>query len=250
VNPEVLLIAQQMAEEMSANGAVATVLMGSHVRGEEHSGSDVDLTFIGRDEDGWLERHGSHLVSVYWRSEDSVASGFSNPAVAGGLVPAWRQALVIHDLHGIATRLKQQAESWEWDSISSECDRWVAEQISSYAEEVHRLVGCLGLGNKLMAAVVRSVLATRLAMVLAVHQRLFYDTESKLWDLVGRRAGDRWTALQAKALGIGGEPFQTTCEASLELYALAVVQTKHLFNEIQHRVVEHACSVAGHRIKL
>ena len=249
VDPEVLRIAQQMAKEMIANGAMATVLMGSHLRGEAHAESDVDLIFIGRDEEGRLERRGNHLVSVYWRSAENLTSDFDNPAVAGGLVPAWRHALVIDDPDGIASQLKRQAESWKWDSISRKCDAWVAEQISTLAEEVHRLVGSLGVGNVLMAAVVRSVLATRLATVIAVHLRLFYDTENRLWDTVDREMGDHWTALQAKALGIGNESFRVTCKASLELYAVAVIRTKHLFNKSQYEVVKHACAIAGHPMR-
>lgn len=249
MNTEVLLIAQQLAKEMSANGAVATVLMGSHVRGEAHEESDVDLTFIGRDEEGRLERRGNHLVSVYWRSAESVTKGFSNPAAVGGLVPAWRRSLIIHDPNGIAFKLKRHAESWQWDSIGSQCDRWVAEQISAYAEEVHRLVGSLRLGNMLAVADVRNALTGRLAWILAVHLRLLYDTDNKVLDLVGREMGDRWTALQAKAFGLGDESFRTTCEAALELYAVAVAQTKHLLNDTEYRVAEHACAIAGHPIQ-
>ncbi|MEW6754661.1 MAG: nucleotidyltransferase domain-containing protein [Candidatus Latescibacterota bacterium] len=248
MNPVVLRIAQDLAREMAAEGAAATVLMGSHVRGEAHGESDIDLTFIGRDEDGWLERRAGHLVSAYWRKAETVLAGFDTPAVAGGLVPAWRQALAVHDPQGVALSLKRQAESWQWSAIEETCDRWVAQEIASYAEEVHRLVGCLRTGNLLMAAVVRSVLAMRLATVLSVHLRLFYETENRLWDLVGRTMGERWTLVQARALGSGGEPFQATCAAALELYTVAAAHTTHLMDQTQSRVVAHACALAAQQL--
>ena len=159
VNPEVLRIAQNVTKEMISTGALAAVMMGSHVRGEAHANSDIDLTFIGRDGESWLERRANHLVSVYWRSAETIAKEFSVPAIAGGLVPAWRRAFIIHDPDGIASQLKRQAETWNWDSIDKQCDIYVSEEISAFAEEIHRLVGSLKSGNMLMAAIVRSVLA-------------------------------------------------------------------------------------------
>jgi hypothetical protein len=251
VNPDVLAVAQQLADEMSAMRAVATVLMGSYARGTAHSESDVDLTFIGTDEEGWLERRGNHLVSVSWHSTERVIRGFDNPEIAGLIVPAWRNAFLVSDPQGIGAGLKQQAESWRWDRISRRCDLWVAKQVVGYAEEVHRLIGCLERGNLLMAAVVRSVLADRLAMVLAVHLRIFYQSENELWDLVSRAMGQPAEGVQARALGTGDESFRTTCEASLQLYVLAAEQTMHLMSEVQRQVVEYACALAkrGMRIR-
>lgn len=245
VNHQVLAIAQELAAEMRSRGASAAVLMGSYVRGDAHAESDIDLTFVGRDEPGRLERRGDHLVSITWRAVDSIRSGLRNPAEVGGLVPAWRQAMVIHDPDGIAARLKQEADAWSWEPIGSACDRWVAEQITGWAEEVHRVVGCRKRGNVLMTGVERSVLAIRLATVLAVHLRLLYDTENHLWAFVSEQMGEPWATVQSAALGTGGETFAATCDAALRLYGLAADRTRHLLDETQDPVVRHACGIAG-----
>jgi hypothetical protein len=243
MNSEVLHIAQQLAVEMVAKGALATVLMGSHVRGEAHVESDIDITFLGKDIDTRVERRGNYLVSLYWRKPESVISGFGDPSVVSGLVPAWRQALIIHDPQGIALKLKRQAESWQWDSVAIRCDRWVAEQISLLAEDVQRLVGNLKRGNKFVAADHRNELNQTLAWILAVHLRLFWETDNKVLYMVCHEMGERWTVLQTKALGIGDEAFMVTCEAALELYVDAVGKTKHLMNDIEYQVVEHTCTI-------
>jgi predicted nucleotidyltransferase len=248
VHPDILQLAQAMAQEMAVRGAVAALLGGSHARGEAHSESDIDLTFIGRDATGWLERRAGHLVSIDWRSPESIRTDLRNPAAAGWLVPALRNARILHDPQDVAAGLKREAEAWTWDSLSRECDAWVAGEITGYAEEVHRLAGSLGRGNWSMAAVVRAVLAIHLAPVLSVHLRLFYNTENELWDGVSQALGEPWAGVQAAALGIGNESFAATCAAALQLYTLGAAEVRSLLDERQSAVVEHACELADHCI--
>ncbi len=249
IDPEVLNLAHEMAREKIAQGARAVLLMGSHVRGDSYSESDIDLTFIGRDEECKMQRRGEFLVSEYWRSIDSIRGSFRDPSEVGGIIPALRRALVIYDPDGLAAQLKREAEAWTWDKISDQCDVWVAEQITGYTEEVHRLVGNLKLGRVWVAAVVRCVLSVRVGMILAVYLRIFYETENRLWDLVSEAMGDRWTRVQGAALGTGDESFEETCAAALELFALAASKVRHLLNEEQYNVVAHACVIAGHPLK-
>jgi hypothetical protein len=246
VSPEVLDLAHKMACEMAAQGAEAVLLMGSQVRGDPYSESDIDLRPIGEDREAKLERRGQFLVSVYWQSADSVRKLFRDPCEAGGIVPALRGAYALYDPDGVAAQLRREAEAWSWDAIDEQCDAWVAEQITGYAEEVHRLVGNLRLGRVWAAAVVRCVLSFRMGMILAVHHRILYETENRLWDLVGEVMGDRWRPVQGTALGTGQESFQETCDAALELYALVGSEVKHLFDARQRDVVAHACRIAGY----
>jgi len=160
------------------------------------------------------------------------------------IIPAWRSALIIYDPGGVASAIKDDAKRWRWESLSRESDEWVAEHITGWAEEVHRLVGSLQLGRRSISAVVRSTLAMKMAPILAVHQRVFYDTENQLWDLVSARMGTEWSEVQSAALGEGGEDFEDTCEAALELYALTAHEVRHLLNRKQLQVVAHACKVA------
>ena len=131
VHPAVFEIAHEFADEMAAQGAMATLLMGSHVRGEAHAESDVDLTFIGRDEECILKRRGGHLVSLYWRSPESVEGAMHDPAAAGGVVPGLRGALIVRDPDGVASQLKARADSWNWAAIDKRCDLDITGQCTT-----------------------------------------------------------------------------------------------------------------------
>jgi hypothetical protein len=58
--------------------------------------------------------------------------------------------------------------------------------------------------------------------------------------------GTEWTRLQSIALGEDHQNFKDTCEAVLQLYATAAQEVRHLLNQRQLQVVEHACEIAGH----
>ncbi|MGH2584731.1 MAG: hypothetical protein ACRDJE_07430, partial [Dehalococcoidia bacterium] len=111
--------------------------------------------------------------------------------------------------------------------------------------EVHKLVNSLAAGNRWMAAVQRSLLALRMAPILAVQHGLLYETENRLWDLIAERMGSEWRALQSAAFAENGEPLEESCTAALALYAHTVAETRHLLTTEQKAVVAHACRLAG-----
>ncbi len=245
VDPKVMRLASRLASELTERGAQAVILGGSQARGDAHPESDIDLFVVGRGPSYRLERRGRYLIGVSWSTERQYRQSFGTPPLAGGAVPFWRQALTLRDAQGVAAALRQKALEWTWDSIDSRCDSWVAEELTGYAEEVHRLVGRLQAGHRLAAAVQRAVLAIRLAQILAVHHRILYETENVLWDAVATRMGDDWARTQAAALGLADESFEETCRAALRLYVLAAHAVRHLLDERQRPVVDHACELAS-----
>jgi hypothetical protein len=116
----------------------------------------------------------------------------------------------------------------------------VAEEITALAEEAHKLVAALRAGHRTTAAAQRSVLALRPAQILAVHRRILYGSENRLWDLVADAMGGEWRGAQSAALGLSGEPLEETCRAALRLYDLAVAETHALLDERQRGVVRYA----------
>ena len=154
--------------------------------------------------------------------------------------------MVLHDPEGLAASLVRRAREWTWEPLERRCDGWVAEQITGYAEEVQKLVCALGSGRRSTAGVQRSLLAVRLAPILAVHYSILYDSENLLWDLVGDAMGEEWREAQFIALGLGGEAFEEGCAAALKMYGLAAAEASRLLDERQRRVVRHACILAGH----
>lgn len=246
VDPKVMRLAHAMARDAEEQGAKAVLLMGSQVRGDSYAESDVDLTFIGKDQNGEVLRRGEFLVSISWRSLETTRKLLREPSEVGGLVPALRNAFIVWDPEGLASQLKEETRSWKWESISEQCDSWVAEQIAGYTEDVQRLLGHLRLGRLWVTAVFRNVISVRMAMVLAVHLRILYETENRLWDLVSTEMGDHWTKVQGASLGVGNETFEETCKATFELYSLAASKARHLMNKKQREAVAHTCELIGY----
>lgn len=244
VDPAAWDVVAAVAARLHEQGATAVVLTGSHARGTATAESDIDLHPIGDGPRYLLERVGRFLVSIAWRTPDEVRADFRAPLEAPGVVPAWRQALVVLDPHGIAAALQAEARAWTWDAIGDAAvDAAVAEEFAGYAEEVHKLVANLRRGQALVAAVQRSVLALRMARVLALHLRLLYDSEDALWGLVAAQLGPRWEAAQAAALCLGGETLPDSCAAALELFVQAHRQVDRLLDPRQAAVVEHALAL-------
>ena len=234
---------EEMTRRLVAEGARAVVLTGSHARSAAGPQSDIDVTAIGDgdvDPNARMEVHLGELFSIAWRTADGERATMSDPARAGAAVPAWRAVRVLHDPDGIAAALQAESQAWRWEDIGAASDAWVAEQVTAYAEEVHKLVGALARGDQLGAAIQRSILALRLGPIMAVAERIMYESENVLWHLLDERLGDPWRSTQAAALGMGGMSGATPAEATLELYRLAADRAHALLDERQRAVVERA----------
>jgi hypothetical protein len=239
-------IALQITEELAESGARAVALVGSHTSGDAGPESDLDLLAVGPE--SWnLQRRGGLLVSVSSKPFEEYREAFTLPQEVCAVVPGWRGAVILHDPEGLAAALVREAREWDWGPLERRCDAWVAEQVTGYAEEVHKLVAALRGGSTSTAAVQRSLLAVRLAPVLAVHRRVLYGSENRLWDLVSDAMGEEWRREQAVALGQGDETFEEACTAALRLYELASVEVAPLLDERQRDVVGYALAIAGRR---
>ena len=238
-------IALQIKEELIDTGAQAVALVGSHAVGGAGPESDLDILAIGPASYAWSLRRRGLLVSVSSRPLDEYRESFTRPQDVCAVVPGWRGAVIFHDPEGLAAALVREANDWSWGPLRRRCDAWVAEQVTGYAEEVHKLVAALRDGNTSTAAVQRSLLAVHLAPVLAVRRRILYGSENRLWDLVSDAMGEEWRREQARALGQGDESFEETCTAALRLYVLAADDVRPLLDRLQREVVDYALAMAG-----
>ena len=241
-----LVVARQVAEELAEDGTGAAVLVGSHARGDAGPDSDVDVLAAGPRTFAFrLELRGGMLVSASSQPFEAYRREMADPGSVCTAVPGWREAVVLHDPEGKAGALIEEARAWTWGPLERRCDGWVAEEITALAEEAHKLVAALRAGHRTTAAVQRSVLALRPAQVLAVHRRILYGSENRLWDLVADAVGGEWRVAQTAALGLNGEPLEETCRAALELYGLAVDNVYQLLDERQRDVANHARLLAA-----
>ncbi len=244
---EVAIVAL-VAADLVSDGAQAVVLGGSVARGDAHRFSDLDMVAIGAAGGGpeyALRVVDGRLVSVSWRTGDDVRALIDSPADAGGAVPAWRAARIVHDQKGWAAALQEFARGWSWSRIDAACDEYVADATVGLAEEVLRLAGMLEVGNLAAAAAMRNVLALRLPMVMAVHHRILYDSENALWAAVDAAMGPAWTADAAAAAGIATVDLAAGCAAAGAMYTAAVAAARPLIGADGRAVVDLASEVAA-----
>lgn len=226
----------RVASLLVAAGAEAVVLMGSHARGQGHRYSDLDVLAIGdgtsrlREFDGWQ-------VSEQWSSEADARAMLYNPTEVGCSVPGWRTTRILHDPTGCAAGLKAEADAWTWTLVGDKPNHEVAKQLVGNCEEVHRLVGNLMCERWMAAAFVRSVLALHCAGILAIHLRLLYATENRLWSMVAETMGAQWSATQEAAFGFRGEDVRESALAALRLFELTAQAAESVLDGSQRDVM-------------
>jgi hypothetical protein len=230
--------------DLVAVGTSGVLLLGSQVRGDAHEHSDVNLVALGDGPDYMLRQVHELLMSVSWRPPEAVRAAFANPREAGGAVPGWRSALILHDADGELASLVAAARAWRWSDIEEQRRAWIAGELTVHAEEVHRLVGSLATGRRTAAAVNRNLLATQLPVIAAVHHQILYDSQHRLYDLAATAMGERWLQSQQAALALRGEALEDSCRAALDLYAMLVPTVEDYLSAEQRAVATAASDLA------
>lgn len=231
-------IAERLARSLGDQGALAVALVGSHARNDATAESDLDLAVVGEGPHYRLEVHDGLLVSLGWATAEEQRRRLYDPVYLGTHVTAWREAVLLHDPERVGTLIKHEARAWRWEQVSDRVNEWVAESLTGFTEEVHKLVTSLERRQTTLAAVQRSILALRLAPMLALHRRILYGSENRLWDIVAQEMGLAWRDAQAAAFGIGGAGLDDGCKAALRLFAISAHDMMPLLDDRQRAVVE------------
>ncbi|WP_051304047.1 nucleotidyltransferase domain-containing protein [Calidithermus chliarophilus] len=240
----------EVLEEFVPPEAVGVGLLGSFARGQGQRYSDLDLNIFvprapeERAERYTLRRRSGRLISLKKLTLEAQRAELSRPQDAVWAVPGLRQMRVLYDPHGGLARLKAEAEAFAWEGLEHEADAFVSYEVLTGAEEVHKVLG--GLERQDPSKVVYATLGLGLgaARLMAVHKRLFIESENRYFDLLYRALGREspWSRAHKLAVGWKAGAFERRGIAALQLYwetfmeVQAVVREEHL--EVVHPTLQ------------
>jgi hypothetical protein len=243
VDEEIRALAERVSKRLVDQGAKATLLTGSHARGNARPDSDVDIFAVGEGPSGWMEIVDGRLVSVYWWSAEETRRRMLDPEFAVLAVRAWRDGILLDDPTGVGAELQREANEWTWEKIEREADAWVAEKLVVWAEYVMKLAAAVSGDRRLDAAAIRAQLVVELAELFAVRRRMIEESENGFWETVAELGGQRWRTALERALLETDE--QAATAGALELFELLVDDMREALDERQREVVDHALTGAG-----
>ena len=241
-------LARRLVDELDPRGTAAVVLAGSWVRGDAHEASDLDLWVVGRrGRDRILERDGRMVCVKFSRVADERRE-MRNPGRVDGAILGWRNAKILRDPTGVAARLRAEARRFRWSRLHPARERYVADQLAGWAEEVAKLLRALATGERDTAAVQRNLLANRMAFLRLIGRERLWETENGLWELAARTESRAFRSAQRAALGSDRADWRRSCEAALRLYALTAQASLPMLRGENRRIIVTACRRAGYPI--
>jgi predicted nucleotidyltransferase len=243
VDPDIRALVDAVSERLVGQGAKATLLTGSHARGQARPNSDIDLFAVGEGPDGWMEVAEGRLVAVYWWTAKEVRRRLLDPESALLTVRSWRDGRLIDDPAGVGAELQREARDWTWEKIEREADAWVADKLVVWSEYLPKLAGALDAERLLDAAAVRSQLTVQLAELFAVRRRLVEESENGFWETVSDAGGPAWRQALEHALRPEGE--EEGAAGAVELFRLLAEEVEPNLDERQRGVIEYALSASS-----
>lgn len=246
---QVLRIASRLADELDPRGTAAVVLAGSWARGDAHVASDIDLWVVGRPPRTCVLERDGYMVCVKFSRAADERREMRDPGRIDGAILGWRGARILRDPRGVAARLRAEARRFRWSMVGAARERYVADQLAGWAEEVAKLLRALDTGERETAAVQRNLLANRMAFLRLIAREHLWETENGLWEFAGRTESSAFRGAQRAALGTDRPDWRASCEASLRLYALTARASLRALRADNRRIVVEACRRAGYPIE-
>ena len=240
LDPEVRALVERVSARLLEQGAKATLLTGSHARGEAGPNSDVDLFAVGDGPRQRVEVLDGRTVSVHWFTPEEARQRLSSPLKGYLAAHGWGDAILVDDPVGVGAELQDEARAWSWDRIAAEADAVAADELVARAEYVRKLVDALEAGFELDAAALTADTALHLGHLAAIRRRVTSESENGLWEAIADAAPPDWAQALRQALRVDGEDVADAAKAAIRLFEAIAADVAPLLEEQQQAIVDHA----------
>jgi len=244
LDPEIRETIEQVSARLLEQGAKATLLTGSHARGEARPESDIDVFAVGDGPREHIEIVDGRAISVHWFAPEQARQRIQSPPHAIVSVAGWADAVVVDDPVGVGAELQREARAWSWERIEAEADAFAVDELVGWAEWVHKLIAALQSERMLDAAAITNDTALRLGRVVAIRCRVSARSENGLWEAIVKTAPlDCGEALR-EALRGDDEDLRTAARGAFRLFQCVARDVAELLDERESAIVDHARSAA------
>ena len=237
---------QSILKKIDSPYVIGVGIVGSYARGQESRFSDVDFDiFVRRLPEDPYDRYtlrywDAKLVSLKYTLLDDERAALTNPRRAIWAVPGLRGMKIILDKDGSLAELQKAAQEFDWSPLQPAANEFVAEEIMSSAEEVHKILNGLTRGHESSVLYATWGLVKNMLEAVAVQRGIMIVSENRYFDLIQDSMGRglQWTTAFRTAWGLDpvSSQYQARGMAALQLYRLSAALFDEWIPE-KHRIV-------------
>jgi hypothetical protein len=249
------LLSDEAIEALAAglvdDSITAVALFGSYARGDATRSSDIDIVRFASilpplERDRYtLRQHGDYLLSISTTTIEEKRREMTQPDTAIFAVPGIRQACALIDPTGAFADLQEAARAFEWSPLQSAANEFASELLLGDAEEAHKVMGALLLGDEHTIVYGATILFMAMTKALAVQRGILMTSENSYFQQVQQAAGmdSAWTRAHRLAAGLDyGAPDRPPAVvrglAALQLYQETVTLLRTILCPEHREVIE------------
>lgn len=234
---------QALAARFDAPQVQAVLLVGSYARGDAGLYSDVDLLRLTPSPlpDAGSRLWQDRLLNISDVNQETTETWFVEPEQAVEVVLGLRDAQVLLDREGAAEALMARAKTFVWTpDLQAKADHWASAQLVGWAEEAHKGLAGLQIGDTGRLLHAQFGLSWGLAKTVRVQRGLLSEGDNTFFtDLQAVFAGTRWLELLQRAYGLTGLALPEQVRAGLELYVHTADLLAPVLQDGDRAIVEH-----------
>jgi predicted nucleotidyltransferase len=238
---------ERIVERTTFPAVRAIVLLGSAGRGDATPWSDLDVerwVELGTDRrDDVVTLMEDRLLIVHTRIVSEVRAELSLPERAIWAVPAYRNMRVLHDPHGDAASVGEDARRFDWRDLRDSAVGVTRLNLGKSAEFVFKLRSASEQRNEGSAVHATVALAGRCARAVAVARGVLVSTENEYFAKVWEAAGSVWQREHRGALGLEGGGAFAQAAAACRLYAETLRLLDDVLDENTRQITSRALAV-------